>query len=128
MAKRRSASRVLAVAAPVMALAAAAVALVRRLRGRPVVPVSDETIEARVREALAEPEHVPEAAVTVSVSDGVVTLAGDIGSPYTQATIDAAVRRAREVAGVRDVVDRLQLVGPDRPGGTDAAGGTSVAT
>jgi hypothetical protein len=122
MAKKRPASRALVIAAPIVALAGAGAALLRRMRGGAVLPVDDAELAERVREAVSRPEHVPGDAVSVSASAGVVTLAGDIGAPYTQATIDAAARAAGEVPGVRRVDNRLRLVG-----GSDAAD-AAVAT
>jgi osmotically-inducible protein OsmY len=68
--------------------------------------LDDEAIEAEVRGRFAESADLKAFQISVDVQDGVVTLNGDVDS-MTQR--DAAVRAAREVSGVRSVVNNLRV-------------------
>jgi BON domain len=71
--------------------------------------IGGEGLAERVRSALAEQPHVPDEAIDVSAQDGVVTLEGELGSPDTHASIDAAEAAAHGVRGVVRVEHRLRL-------------------
>jgi osmotically-inducible protein OsmY len=103
MSRRRSA---------LFAAAGLALAAVPALRQRPwtrIGVLGGEGLAERVRDALAKQSHIPDYAIRVSAAEGVVTLEGELGSPYTQASIDAAEAAAQGVRGVVRVENRLRL-------------------
>lgn len=67
---------------------------------------TDADVVHRVRSALEWNSSVPKDAVKISVSDGVVTLAGEVDWAFQRKSAVAAVRN---LIGVRDVVDRITL-------------------
>lgn len=70
--------------------------------------LDDAAIEAEVRGRFAESADLKAFQISVEVRDGVVTLNGDVDSSSQR---DAAVRAAREVSGVRSVVNNLRVRG-----------------
>jgi len=68
---------------------------------------TDSDISYWVKSALRNDERVDASTVDVAVKDGVVTLSGEVTSLAEKAY---AVRDARKVRGVTDVVDELQIV------------------
>ncbi|WP_431218934.1 BON domain-containing protein [Leifsonia xyli] len=78
-------------------------------------PFDDLAIRHAVEAELAWAPNVDSAGIGVGVTDGVVTLSGDVSS-LTERT--AAVAAARRVAGVRTVADELRLpAGEGEPSG-----------
>ena len=67
---------------------------------------TDAGITAEVKSKLLANPNTPGLAVNVDTRDGVVTLAGSVKSPSEKA---AAIRLARDVAGVTSVVDHLTI-------------------
>jgi hypothetical protein len=74
------------------------------------VPVSDEVLRERVRARIGAAIGSA-GSIEAIVSDGCVTLRG----PILADELDRLVRRVRNVPGVRDVVDQLEV--HDEPGG-----------
>ena len=77
---------------------------------------SDEVLRARVKAALVNAADVPGRAITVEVSDGVVTLTGQVSSagqrgvPYPSATVQQSIGAlVRAVPGVREVRFSIQI-------------------
>lgn len=68
---------------------------------------SDDDIADEVRTVLSDLLLIDEAKVTITASDGTVTLDGQVASDDIR---DAAVRVASEVDGVAQVIDKLSLV------------------
>lgn len=68
--------------------------------------IEDLQIEGAVRLALERHAQVPFERITVSVSEGVATLAGRVDWRYQ---LSAALAAARTVPGVRDVVNQLTV-------------------
>lgn len=77
-----------------------------RWAGRSAKYVDDEIITARVTRALANVNGVQPADVQVEVKDGAVVLRGFVAS---QSAKDEAVLAARQVEGVRDLKDAMQV-------------------
>jgi hyperosmotically inducible periplasmic protein len=71
--------------------------------------VSDAGLTAKIKAKMALDESVRALAIDVSTTDGIVTLAGTVGSA---AEHDQAVRLARDTKGIKRVVDRLSVVRP----------------
>jgi hypothetical protein len=69
----------------------------------------DVRITQDVTDALARSEPLQHAAVHASVLNGVVTLTGTVGKPYES---EIAGNLAREVLGVRDVLNEITVVAP----------------
>lgn len=69
--------------------------------------VSDDTLVDKVRMKLASDPIVKGGALDVDVKDGVVTLKGALDSEKRK---DKAERLARKVAGVKSVVNQIQVV------------------
>jgi osmotically-inducible protein OsmY len=63
---------------------------------------SDERIEAAVRSELFWDGRLDPREVAVDVEDGTVTLQGTVATPPQKHAAEEAVRRVREVAGVRN--------------------------
>lgn len=74
--------------------------------------VTTGSIREQVREKLEWDVRVNDDNISVSVSDGIVTLSGTVTSAAARS---AAVASAWTVAGVRDVVSRLDVVAADQP-------------
>lgn len=70
--------------------------------------VNDEVLFRSVQRALLDEEHFAGAAIAVGVKERVVTLTGTVPD---EATHKAALRTARGYAGVKDVVDFLEVKG-----------------
>lgn len=70
--------------------------------------VSDEVLFRSIQRALLDEERFAGAAIAVGVQDRVVTLTGTVPD---DATRKAAVRVAREHAGVKEVVDFIEVAG-----------------
>ena len=68
--------------------------------------IGDLQIEGAVQLALERHAQVPFQRITVSVSEGVVTLSGTVDWRYQQA---AALAATKTVAGVRDVNNLLRV-------------------
>jgi len=77
---------------------------------------SDAQIAADVRSMLALDLEVPDTRITLSVSDGVVTLGGDVDYFYQR---DAAADDAASILGVRDVIDTIAVL--EQPSALDIA-------
>jgi osmotically-inducible protein OsmY len=75
--------------------------------------VATRTIRRQVREQLEWDVRVDASNISISVDDGIVTLSGTVTSAAAES---AALASAWSVAGVRDVVDRLDVVADDQPG------------
>jgi osmotically-inducible protein OsmY len=78
--------------------------------------IADGEIAGRCVAALDAEKFVPQGAVTVTVTDGVVTLTGEVRRHYQRRAAESAVGH---VAGVRAVRDRITL--SDEPIPTDVA-------
>ncbi len=83
----------------ILVLAAACGATVRNR-------VDDASITARVRAVLLNDPEVSAAGITVSTTNGVVTMSGVVRSAAEEAR---AIQLARGVAGVREVRSALQV-------------------
>jgi len=77
-----------------------------------VVLRPDEDIAADVREMLAQLPQADPVGLTVTVRNGIVTLAGPLGSAEEHDLIRVAGRLAWDVDGVVDVVNNLGLTQP----------------
>jgi len=71
--------------------------------------LSDAELTAKIKSKMALDDTVRARTIGVSTTDGVVTLAGTIGSTAER---DQAVRLARDTKGVKQVVDHLKVVVP----------------
>jgi len=74
--------------------------------------VTTRAIREQVREQLEWDVRVDDGNISIAVSDGVVTLSGTVSSAAARS---AAVASAWNVAGVRDVVDRLEVATETQP-------------
>jgi osmotically-inducible protein OsmY len=72
-------------------------------------PVTDDAIYDHVREKLAVDQVVKGGALEVEVHDGAVVLKGKVDSERRK---DKAEKIARKVAGVKSVVNQIQVVNP----------------
>jgi osmotically-inducible protein OsmY len=72
----------------------------------PTVEVSDSTIRVRVRSQLRWDTRVDATDISVSVDGSTVTLRGSVESGAQES---AAISAAWSVAGVRDVIDRIEV-------------------
>lgn len=70
--------------------------------------VSDAALTGKIKSKMALDDSVHARTISVSTTDGVVTLTGTVTSA---AEHDQAVRLARDTKGVKQVVDRLSVVG-----------------
>ena len=70
---------------------------------------TDTEVARAVRNALAWDVFVPDQRIRSTVSDGVVTLDGDVD---TQAEVEDAERAVRNLAGVRAVMSLIEVKGP----------------
>jgi osmotically-inducible protein OsmY len=70
---------------------------------------ADTEIAKAVADRLSANGKVPAERIEVTVADGAVTLAGNVDWDYQRA---AAVDAVRDVAGVRDVIDRITVAQP----------------
>lgn len=87
--------------------------------GRTVGEVTDDSaIHARVKGGLVLARGVPGWPIDVDVREGVVVLTGQVA---TEAQRTRAIGIARGVPGVKDVQDRLVVVGGAEPASDDAA-------
>lgn len=68
--------------------------------------IDDKTLLTKVKAALAGDDIAKAATVDVEVNRGVVSLGGHLN---TQRQVDAAVSAARDVEGVRNVVNNLEV-------------------
>ncbi len=71
--------------------------------------LSDAELTGKIKSKMALDDRVRARTIEVSTTDGIVTLAGTIGSA---AEHDQAVRLARDTKGVKRVVDHLKIVLP----------------
>jgi hyperosmotically inducible periplasmic protein len=71
--------------------------------------VSDAGLTAKIKAKMALDDTVHARSVEVSTTDGVVTLAGTVGSGVER---DRAVRLARETKGIKQVVDHINVLQP----------------
>jgi hyperosmotically inducible periplasmic protein len=71
--------------------------------------LSDAELTAKIRSKMALDDSVRARTIDVSTTNGIVTLAGTIGSV---AEHDQAVRLARDTKGIKQVVDHLKVVLP----------------
>ena len=80
---------------------------------------TDARVSARIEEKLAHQPGIPKNAVGVEMRDRAVTLSGTLPTPAAK---DAALRAARETAGVRSVVDEIRVeTSPAATGGAVSA-------
>lgn len=75
---------------------------------------SDALVFRSVQRRLLEDEALESVAITASVEDGVVTLAGRVPE---EALRERALELARETAGVLDVVSRIEVASESDEGG-----------
>lgn len=68
--------------------------------------MSDSMITAKVKEVFVRDDKVSALSVSVETDKGVVTLTGDVKS---KSEVDAAVRAAKKVKGVKKVVSKLVI-------------------
>ena len=68
--------------------------------------IDDATITSKVKIALVKNEHVSATRVKVNTYKGVVQLSGFVKSKME---INAAIKSARSVSGVRSVVNQIQI-------------------
>lgn len=73
---------------------------------RPGEYIDDKTVETKVKSALIGKDEVKARNIEVEVRDGMVTLAGTVGSA---AEAEAAVATARKVSGVKSVNSTLTV-------------------
>ena len=78
-----------------------------RVAGDIGVFMSDSEVSGKIKSKMALDELVRARTITVSTTDGVVTLDGTVRSV---AEHDQAVRLAKDTAGAKSVVDRLVVV------------------
>jgi hyperosmotically inducible periplasmic protein len=71
--------------------------------------VSDAELTAKIMSKMALDDSVRARTIDVSTTDGVVTLAGTVGSATQH---DRAVRLARDTHGIKQVVDHLKVLVP----------------
>ena len=71
--------------------------------------LSDAELTTKIRSKMALDDSVRARTIDVSTTDGVVTLAGTVGSRTEH---DQAVRLARDTKGIKQVVDHLKVVLP----------------
>jgi len=71
--------------------------------------VADAELTAKIKAKMALDDSVRARAIGVSTTDGVVTLAGTVGSAAER---DRAVRLAQETKGIKRVVNHLTIVRP----------------
>jgi hyperosmotically inducible periplasmic protein len=74
----------------------------------PLETVSDATITAKVKAALAADDTVKARKINVDTVGGIVTLSGSVTSATEK---EQALKLARQVKGVADVNDKLQAAG-----------------
>jgi osmotically-inducible protein OsmY len=88
--------------------------LALKLRHRHEVPKSydDTTLARKVETELFRPADAPKGEVDVSVTRGVVTLRGEVGSPDLIADL---VERTRKIQGVQGVESLLHTPGTQAP-------------
>ena len=75
----------------------------------------DEDIAGDVREMLAQLPQADPGGVTVAVRNGIVTLAGPLGSAEEHDLIRVAGRLTWDIDGVVDVVNNLGITQPETP-------------
>ena len=68
--------------------------------------ISDDLVYDNVKRRLAESQDVKGGGLDIDVKDGIVTLRGKL---ETQRQIDKAAKLAKKVAGVKKVVNEIQL-------------------
>ena len=71
--------------------------------------MSDAELTAKIKAKMALDDSVRARTIDVSTADGVVTLAGAVGSTDEH---DQAVQLARDTKGIKRVVDHLEVVRP----------------
>lgn len=71
--------------------------------------LSDAELTAKIKSKMALDDSVRARSIGVSTSDGVVTLAGTVGSATEH---EQAVRLARDTKGIKRVVDNLKVLVP----------------
>ena len=71
--------------------------------------VSDAGLTAKIKAKMALDDSVRARTIDVSTTDGVVTLAGTVGS---SAERDQAIRLARDTKGIKQVVNHLTVLLP----------------
>jgi osmotically-inducible protein OsmY len=69
--------------------------------------VSDQELDRRVEAALQRAPYLDDEHITVTSTDGIVTLGGKVGSPFD---LRDALKIAGRVDGVKDVVDGLEIL------------------
>jgi len=77
-----------------------------QLKVEPACVTADEKVAQNVRQSLDAHSEVTKQAITVSVESGIVTLTGNIASPWERIQAEDAARSAR---GVRDVINLLVI-------------------
>jgi CBS domain-containing protein len=85
------------------------VAMARLVEDMPAASTEDRKLRQRVLDALPQEPHGPWRTVNVVVREGVVEVRGATTQPDLR---DRMVKAARGVQGVKDVEDRMVVVGP----------------
>ena len=81
--------------------------------GRIAAAIEDQQVRAGCFAAIDREKHVPKGALSISVNDGLVTLSGKVHN-HLQAS--AAKRAVATVAGVKRIVDDIDVVSEPIPG------------
>ena len=95
---------------PSLAVLALAASLTGACSSKSIRPATDDSsVSTRVRTALLNDPQVAATNITVTSTNGVVTLSGRVRSP---AEVDRAVAVARQTTGVADVRSELAVAQP----------------
>jgi hypothetical protein len=84
------------------------------ITGAKLAPPTDEQLTQQVETALEASRYLDASHMTVTTKNGVVTLDGLVGGAWD---LRIALRIAGRVAGVRQLVDNLEIYEPDGFGG-----------
>jgi osmotically-inducible protein OsmY len=68
---------------------------------------ADHEIEQRIREAMADEEHLGSLDIQLEVTDGIARLRGTVDSAMQRSLVEEAAR----LAGAREVVNELEISG-----------------
>jgi hypothetical protein len=80
------------------------------ITGAKPVPPTDEQLTQQVETALEASPYLDASRVTVTTRNGVVTLDGLVGDSWD---LRIAIRTAGRVAGIRQLIENLDVVEPD---------------
>jgi osmotically-inducible protein OsmY len=84
------------------------------ITGAKLAPPTDEQLTQQVETSLEASRYLDASRITVTTKNGVVTLDGLVGDAWD---LRIALRIAGRVAGVRRLIDDLDIVEPDGFGG-----------